>query len=99
MVTVIWETWLQPGSEQEGLALTQRIWSDMTSFDGYVSHSLLVDEDDGQHLLVVSTWLDRTYPDRALQDYAGAEPVQQITPLLARPRNRWVLTERSTQPV
>lgn len=93
MVTVVWETWLESGSEPEGLLLTQKIWSDMTSFNGYVSHNLLVDNDDKRHLLVVSKWLGREHADQAVTDYAGSETVKLLKPLLARPRNRWVFTE------
>jgi len=31
MVTVVWDTWLKPGSEEEGLRLTRKVWSDMRS--------------------------------------------------------------------
>ena len=30
--------------------------------------------------------------DRIRDEYAQAEPVRLITPLLAKPRNRWVLS-------
>jgi hypothetical protein len=50
MVTVIWDTWLKPGSEEEGLRLTQQVWADMRSFDGYVSHQVFVDEDAPGHI-------------------------------------------------
>jgi hypothetical protein len=29
MITVIWDTWLKPGAESEGLRLTRRVWADM----------------------------------------------------------------------
>jgi hypothetical protein len=32
MVTVVWDTWLKPGTEEEGLRLTRQVWSDMRSF-------------------------------------------------------------------
>ena len=54
MVTVVWETWLTPGSETEGFQLARQIWSDMQHFDGYSSHRLLIDQDAANHLLVVS---------------------------------------------
>ena len=90
MVTVVWETWLKQGSEDEGLALTRRIWTDMTHFQGYVSHFILKDEDERGHLLVVSEWTTRDAADRIRDSYSDAEPVRLITPLLAKPRNRWV---------
>lgn len=46
MVTVVWETWMKHGSEDEGLELTRRIWMDMTRFQGYLSHLILRDEDE-----------------------------------------------------
>jgi hypothetical protein len=42
MVTVIWDSWLKAGSEEEELRLTRQVWSDMRRFDGYVSHQLFV---------------------------------------------------------
>ena len=38
MVTVIWDSWLKAGSEEEGLLLRLQVWSDMQRFDGYLSH-------------------------------------------------------------
>ena len=93
MVTIIWETWLNPGAEAEGLRLTCQIWSDMKGFDGYLSHQLLVDQDTAGHLFVVSQWRSRAAADRVKEQYAGSETVRQLTLLLARPRGRWVLSE------
>src|SRR5215813_5959349 len=45
IVTVIWDTWLKPGTEEEGLRLTRQVWFDMQSFDGYVSHQIFIDQD------------------------------------------------------
>ena len=95
MVTVVWETWLKPGSEDEGLVLTRRIWTDMARFQGYVSHFILKDEDEKGHLLVVSEWTTREAADPIRDEYANAEPVRLITPLLVRPRNRWVFSKDS----
>jgi len=92
VVTVVWETWLKPGCEEEGLDLTRRIWADMTGFEGYISHFILRDEDESGHLLVVSTWAGRAAADKIRNEYAQAEPVRLIIPLLARPRNRWVFS-------
>ena len=93
MVTIIWETLLNPGTETEGLRLTRLIWSDMKGFDGYLSHQLLVDQDTAGHLFVVSQWRSRAEADRVKEQYAGSENVRMLTPLLARPRGRWVLSE------
>jgi hypothetical protein len=32
-VTVVWDTWLKPRAEAEGLRLTRQVWSDMRSFE------------------------------------------------------------------
>jgi quinol monooxygenase YgiN len=89
----VWETWLRPGAEEEGVALTRRIWADMRQFRGYVGHRLLRDLDAPGHLLVVSRWETRDLADATLAAYRGAEPVQRMGPLLAQPRSRWVLIE------
>ena len=96
MVTVVWETWLHPGTETEGLRLTRQIWSDMQRFDGYLSHQLLVDQDAANHLLIVSDWRNREAADRIKDEYAGSETVRLLTPLLLRPRNRWVFANKTT---
>jgi antibiotic biosynthesis monooxygenase (ABM) superfamily enzyme len=44
-VTIVWDTWLKPDTEEEGLHLTRQVWSDMQSFDGYLSHQILIDQD------------------------------------------------------
>src|SRR5262249_7014139 len=44
VVTVVWDTWLKSGAEAAGLRLTRQVWSDMRSFDGYVSHQILIDQ-------------------------------------------------------
>jgi hypothetical protein len=98
MVTVVWETWLKYGSEDDGLSLTHRIWTDMTRFQGYVSHLILRDEDEKGHLFVVSEWISRDAADSIRDQYADAEPVRLITPLLAKPRNRWIFSKDSGTP-
>ena len=93
MVTVIWETWLKPGSEEEGLRLTRRVWSDMRSFEGYVSHQIFIDQDAPEHLIVFAKWRSRADADGVREKYKNSETVRLLTPLLARPRDRWVALE------
>ena len=52
MVTIIWDTWLNPGTE-EGLRLTRQVWADMRAFEGYVSHQLFIDQNDPKHLIAL----------------------------------------------
>jgi quinol monooxygenase YgiN len=93
MVTVVWETWLNEGAEAEGLRLTRQIWSDMPCFEGYLSHQLFIDQDAANHLLLVSQWQTREAADRSKQEYAEAETVRQLKPLLSRERGRWVFSQ------
>ena len=93
VITVVWETWLKPGAEAEGLRLTRQIWSDMRAFEGYVSHQLLVDQDAPGHIIVLGRWRNRDDADRVLKQYKDAETVRLLTPLLARPRDRWVTVD------
>jgi hypothetical protein len=65
----------------------------MKRFKGYLSHQLFVDQDAVGHLLVVSQWQRREEADRVREQYAETETVRQLTPLLARPRGRWVFSE------
>jgi hypothetical protein len=93
VITVVWETWLKAGTEAEGLRLTRRIWLDMRGFNGYISHQLLVDQDEPRHIIVLGRWQSRDDADRVLDQYKDAETVRLLTPLLARPRNRWVTVD------
>lgn len=93
MITVIWDTWLKPGAEEEGLSLTRRVWSDMRSFDGYVSHQLFVDQDAPGHIIALGTWRSREHADAVREKYQHSEVIQQLIPLLLRPRDRWITCE------
>ncbi|WPC42665.1 antibiotic biosynthesis monooxygenase family protein [Clostridium sp. JS66] len=93
MVTVVWETWLKKGNGDEGLKITRQIWSDMQKFKGYISHSILVDKDNKEHLLVFSKWENRALADRIKDEYANAETVKLITTILECPRGRWIFEE------
>lgn len=93
MITVIWDTWLQPGAEAEGLRLTRQVWADMRSFEGYVMHQLFIDEDALGHIIALAQWRSRADADAVREKYKDSATIQQLTPLLARPRERWVTRE------
>jgi quinol monooxygenase YgiN len=93
MITVIWDTWLQPGMEGEGLQLTRQVWSDMRSFEGYVSHQIFVDQDAPGHIIALGHWRSRRDADAVREKYQDSETIRRLTPLLARPRERWVTGE------
>src|SRR5262245_56684421 len=69
MITVIWDTWLKPGTEEEGLRLTRQVWSDMRKFDGYVSHEIYVDQDAPAHITALATWQSRADADGVREKY------------------------------
>jgi quinol monooxygenase YgiN len=93
VVTVVWDTWLKPGAEAEGLRLTRQVWSDMRRFEGYLSHLILIDQDAPDHIIVLGRWRSREDSDRVREQYKDSETIRQLTPLLARPRDRWVTSE------
>ena len=93
MVTVVWDTWLTPGTEEEGLRLTRQVWSDMRSFAGYVSHQIFIDQDAPGHIIALAKWRSRADAEGVRDKYTDSKTIRQLTPLLARPRDRWVMTE------
>ena len=93
MITVVWDTWLKRGTEQDGLHLTRQVWSDMQSFDGYVSHQIFIDQDAPGHIIALAKWQSRTDADAVREKYKDSETIRRLIPLLARPRNRWVTCE------
>lgn len=94
MVTVIWDMRVRSDAAEAGLAIIQGIWVDMRNlFQGYIGHRLFADADQSGHFVVVSDWASRDDADRSLQQYAGAETVRQLQPLLTEARVRTVLSE------
>jgi quinol monooxygenase YgiN len=86
----VWESQFPPDAADEGRAITEAIWRDMTQFDGYVTHDLIEDLDDPGHLLVVSQWTTRQRPDEVLRDYATNPKARRVNELVSRPRTRFV---------
>jgi quinol monooxygenase YgiN len=62
-------------------------------FAGYVCHRLLEDDEVAGHFVVISEWNDRATADRIRDEYAGAESVKQLEPLLLAPRERRVFRD------
>src|SRR5437016_14431248 len=93
MIKVLWDTWLKPGTEEEGLRRTRQVWSDMQSFDGYVSHQIFIDQDASGHIIAIAKWQSRADADAVREKYKDSETIRQLTPLLARPPDRWVTCE------
>lgn len=98
MITVVWDTWLTPGNEEEGLRLTRQVWSDMRAFEGYVSHRIFVDQDAPGHILALAQWRSREDADAVREKYQNSETIRRLIPLLARPRDRWVMAELEESP-
>jgi quinol monooxygenase YgiN len=86
----IWESRFPAGSADEGRAVTEAIWRDMTDYDGYLEHELLIDADDPGHLLVVSQWESREHADEVLRQYAGHPNALAANSLVTEPRRRIV---------
>ena len=94
----IWESRFNPDAAADGLRITEAIWSDMLSFDGYIRHELLVDADDPGHLLVVSEWTSRERADAVLREYADHPNAQAVDQLVSQPRRRFVATRHAPEP-
>ena len=93
MITVIWDTWLKPGAEEEGLRLTRKVWGDMRSFEGYISHEIYLDQDAPGHIIALAVWQTRAHADSVREKYKDSETIRLLTPLLARPRDRWIVVK------
>jgi quinol monooxygenase YgiN len=86
----IWESRFPASRAADGRAVTEAIWRDMPSFEGYLSHELLVDDDDPGHLLVVSQWTSRERADEVLQVYARHPNARTANTLVSEPRRRFI---------
>ena len=94
----IWESCFAAAAADEGRAVTEAIWRDMPSFDGYVSHELLIDSDDPGHLLVISRWATREHADASLRAYAAHPNAQAANRLVTEPRRRIIATRGEADP-
>lgn len=92
-ITIVWDTWVRPGAEAEGLKLTRQIWSDMRGFEGFLSHHMFVDQETPGHILTFAQWRTRTDADQVRERYKDSDTIRRLTPLLARPRDRWITKE------
>ena len=61
----IWESRFPADAADEGIRVTQAIWRDMLSFDGYIAHELVQDLDEPGHVIVISRWASRAAADAA----------------------------------
>jgi heme-degrading monooxygenase HmoA len=86
----IWESYFPQQATSDGQEVTERIWEDMTGFEGYLGHDLLQDLDDPGHLLVVSRWDSRERADQVLAEYAGHPNAAGANRLADRPRRRFI---------
>jgi quinol monooxygenase YgiN len=91
-IYAIWESRFPAPKAAEGRVVTEAIWRDMTSFEGYLNHELLVDIDDPGHLLVVSQWVSREDADESLRLYAEHPTARAANDLVAEPRRRILAT-------
>lgn len=94
----IWESRFPAQTAAEGRAVTEAIWRDMPTFDGYLGHELLADADDPGHLLVVSRWTTRDRADAVLHQYATHPNAQTANRLVVEPRRRFVADRVDTDP-
>lgn len=88
----IWEHRFPADRAADGRAVTEAIWRDMLGFEGYLSHELLVDDDDQGHLVVVSQWASREHADETLRRYADHPNARAANDLVSEPRRRIVAT-------
>lgn len=84
----IWEFRFPVNAAEDGLDITESIWSDMPAFEGYLDHELVRDLDDPGHLLVISRWSSRQHADDVLAEYAGHRNARRADQLVSEPRRR-----------
>jgi heme-degrading monooxygenase HmoA len=83
----IWESRFPAQAADEGITVTQAIWRDMHSFEGYLAHELIQDLDQPGHLIVVSRWASREAADAAMS-YASHPNAKRANQLAGEPRRR-----------
>lgn len=85
----IWESRFPAQAAEDGIRVTQAIWRDTPSFDGYLEHELVQDLDQPGHVIVVSRWESREAADPAMS-YASHPNARRAQQLVSEPRRRTV---------
>ncbi len=67
---------------QEGLPLAQSIGADMPPLDGYMSHEVIQDAADPNHLMVNTHWEDRKKAEAVLEKYNNDPKIKRATELI-----------------
>ena len=88
----VWESGFPADRAADGRAVTEAVWRDMSCFEGYLTHELLVDANNPGHLLVVSQWSSREHADESLRLYAHHPNPRAANRLVVEPRRRIVAT-------
>jgi quinol monooxygenase YgiN len=68
----------------------------MPGYDGYLEHAVYVDDDDPEHLLVVSQWASRAQADAVLREYAPHPNARAADQMVREPRRRFVAHQASS---
>ena len=61
--------------------------------EGAINHQIFIDEDAPGHIIALAKWRSRADADAVRNKYKDSETIRQLTPLLVRPRDRWVTHE------
>ncbi len=93
----IWESRFPTEAATEGRAVTEAIWRDMPSFEGYLRHVVVQDLDDPGHLLVISEWESRAAADSVRDEYASQENARRAEALVSEPASTAGCTRHSSE--
>ena len=66
----------------EGLTLAKGIGNDMPPLDGYVSHEVVQDVKDPNHLMVNTLWEDQKKAEAVLSNYNNDDKIKRASKLL-----------------
>jgi len=88
--TVVWHSLFKEDAQQEGLVLTRQIWQDMRTFDGYIGHEIYIDQENPCYIIQVGHWQTRADADNVREKYKDSPVIAKLTPLLAKPRERFI---------
>ena len=67
---------------EEGLPLAKAIGNDMPALEGYLSHEVIQDVEDPNHLMVNTHWADQSKAEAVLSSYNSNDKIKRAEKLL-----------------
>ena len=89
-IAVIWEARFGSTNEQSGLEVTRKIWQDMLHLADCLDYTIVRDQEEQGHILVISQWSSSEIANAAKNRYAAHPNAVIANQLALEAPRQWV---------